>query len=89
MRIDISGTVGNEAWEKLDHFREISSAVFSSEEGSSGACEHDKSEPHRAGEWCGAVIEVENHLLAEYAVAHYLVQARVLDAYMDEWWGDG
>jgi len=65
---------------------QISSALFSPEEGSSGACDHAAGEPHRAGEWCGAVIEVENHLLAEYAVAHYLEQPRVTDAYMDERW---
>jgi hypothetical protein len=86
LKIDISGTVGSEAWEKLKHFPEISSALFSPEEGTSGTCEHAAGEPHRAGEWCGAVIEVESHLLAEYAVAHYLEQPRVTDAYMDECW---
>ena len=80
MRIDISGTVGSTAWYGLQHFPDILSGCFSSEEGSSGPCQHAEDEAHPVGEWCGAVIEVENHLLAEYAVAHYLEQPRVLDA---------
>ena len=84
LQIDIGGTVGTEAWDHLRHFAEVSSCWFSSEEGSSGPCEHPPNEPHRKGEWCGAVIELENHLLAEYAVAHYLEQPQVIDAYLDD-----
>ncbi|MBI1955004.1 MAG: hypothetical protein HYS38_01260 [Acidobacteria bacterium] len=84
LQIDISGTLGDAAWRDLHHFAEIHGGVFGSEEGSSGPCEHSPHEPHRDGEWCGAVIEVENHLLAEYAVAHYLEQPRVMDAYVEE-----
>ena len=35
---------------------------------------------HPAGEWRGAAIELNTPLLAQYAVAHYLEQPRVLDA---------
>jgi len=84
LHIDISGTVGTEAWDRLPHFGEVLGGWFSPEEGSSGPCQHDQESPHLPGEWCGAVIELENHLLAEYAVAHYLVLPRVLDAYVDD-----
>lgn len=83
LRIDIGGTVGTEAWEGLPHFPEVHSGRFGPEEGSSGPCQHGTDEPHSAGEWCGAVVVVENHLLAEYALAHYLEQARVLDACLE------
>ncbi|MBI3895479.1 MAG: hypothetical protein HY313_06070 [Acidobacteria bacterium] len=81
LKIDIGGTIGDAAWKDLRHFSEILGGVFGPEEGSSGSCEHAPHEPHRDGEWCGALIEVENHLLAEYAVAHYLEQSCVIDAY--------
>jgi hypothetical protein len=84
LRIDLSGTLGNEAWDRLPHFGEVSGGWFSPEEGSSGPCRHAAEEPHAPGEWCAAVIELENHLLAEYALAHYLEQPQVLDAYLDE-----
>ena len=84
LQIDISGTLGDTAWKDLRHFPEILGGAFGPEEGSSGPCEHSSHEPHRGGEWCGAVIEVENHLLAEYAVAHYLEQPRVIDARIEE-----
>jgi hypothetical protein len=32
------------------------------------------------GEWIGAEIRLQTSLLAQYAVAHYLEQDRVLDA---------
>ena len=84
LKIDIGGTVGTEAWDRLRHYEEISGGRFGQQEGSSGPCRHEPDEPHRKGEWCGAVIELDNHLLAEYAVAHYLEQPRVLDAYLDD-----
>ena len=80
LQIDISGTVGTEAWDSLRQYEEVSGGRFGPEEGASGPCRHRPEEPHRPGEWCGAVIELEHHLLAEYAVAHYLEQPRVLDA---------
>ena len=84
LKIDIGGTVGSAAWEGLKQFPEAAGGWFSAEEGCGGPCEHDPNEPHLPGEWWGAVIELENHLLAEYALAHYLEQPRVLDAYLDE-----
>jgi hypothetical protein len=83
LQIDMSGTVGTEAWDHLRHYEEVSSGRFGHEEGSSGPCQHPPGEPHREGEWCGAVVLLEHHLLAEYAVAHYLEQPRVKDAYID------
>ena len=83
LQLDISGTVGTEAWDDLRHYGEISSGWFSPEEGSSGPCDHPLEEAHRPGEWCGAVVVVEHHLLGEYAVAHYLEQPRVLDASLE------
>jgi len=83
LQIDISGTVGTEAWDTLRHYEEVSGGRFGPEEGSSGPCQHASFEPHREGEWFGAVVLLENHLLAEYAVAHYLEQPRVKDAYID------
>ncbi len=82
LQIDISGTTGNEAWESLHHFSEIHSSRCSPEEGSSGPCLHEPNEPHPAGEWWGAVVTLES-FLAEYALPHYLEQARVIDAYID------
>jgi hypothetical protein len=84
LKIDIGGTVGIAAWEGLKQFPEAAGGAFGPDEGSGGVCEHAPEQQHRAGEWWGAVVEVENHLLAEYALAHYLEQPRVTDAYLDE-----
>lgn len=43
---------------------------------------HEPGETHPAGEWRGAVVTLES-FLAEYALPHYLEQARVIDAYID------
>jgi hypothetical protein len=83
LKIDVGGTVGTAAWDNLRHFDEISSGRFGPDEGSGGPCAHAPNEPHRPGEWFGAVVLLEKHLLAEYAVAHYLEQSRVMDAYLD------
>ncbi|OFW44000.1 MAG: hypothetical protein A3J28_12815 [Acidobacteria bacterium RIFCSPLOWO2_12_FULL_60_22] len=83
MQIDISGTVGETAWEELRHFDGIRGSRFGPEEGSSGPCPHPPEEPHLPGEWCGAVVEFQNNFLAEYALPHYLEQARVLNAYIE------
>lgn len=80
LKIDVSGTVGNDAWHKLQQFDEIQSASFGPQFGSSGNCKHPVTSPHLKGEWVGAEIRVQTPLLAQYAVSHYLEQDRVLDA---------
>jgi hypothetical protein len=80
LKIDVSGTRGNEAWTNLQQFDQIQSAAFGPKFGSSSACKHSPNEPHAKGEWIGAEIKLQTPLLAQYAVAHYLEQDRVLDA---------
>lgn len=80
LKIDVSGTVGDEAWRRLNQFDEIKRASFGPLFGSSGDCRHDPAAPHPKGEWVGAEIELQTPLLAQYAVSHYLEQERVLDA---------
>ena len=80
LKIDVSGTVGDEAWHNLKQFDEIQSASFGPQFGSSGPCKHPSSSPHLQGEWIGAEIRLQTPLLAQYAVSHYLEQDRVLDA---------
>jgi hypothetical protein len=80
LKIDVSGTVGDEAWKNLHQYDEIKSATFGPQFGSSGPCKHDANAPHGKGEWVGAEIELETPLLAQYAMSHYLEQERVLDA---------
>ena len=80
LKIDIGGTVGDEAWRKIRQFDAIQSADFGSQYGTSGECKHAATAPHLKGEWRGALIRVRDPLLAQYAVSHYLEQERVLDA---------
>jgi len=80
LKIDVSGTVGDEAWRNLRQFDEIQSAAFGPQFGSSGSCKHAANAPHGKGEWIGAEIRLETPLLAQYAVSYYLEQERVLDA---------
>ena len=80
LKIDVSGTVGDAAFRNLEHYDEMQSAHFGPQFGSSGVCRHDPDLPHADGEWMGAEIRLENPLLAQYAVHHYLKQKRVLDA---------
>ena len=80
LKIDVSGTRGTEAWDKLQQFDQIQSARFGPEFGVSSTCKHSPSEPHGKGEWVGAEIRLQTPLLAQYAVSHYLEQERVLDA---------
>ena len=80
LKIDVSGTVGDEAWRGMRQFEEIQSASFGPQFGSSGTCKHPASQAHAKGEWIGAKIRLETPLLAQYAVSHYLEQDRVLDA---------
>ncbi len=80
LKIDISGTRGDEAWRGLKQFEEIQSAAFGPQFGSSRPCRHAPDAPHAKGEWRGAEIRLATPLLAQYAVSHYLEQERVLDA---------
>lgn len=84
LRIGIGGTVGDEAWRRINHFGEILGAAYGPEFGGSGPCIHPPEMPHHKGEWRGAVIRVETALLAQYAVSHYLEQDRVLDADVED-----
>jgi hypothetical protein len=80
LKIDVSGTVGDEAWREIQPFDQIQSADFGPQFGSGGRCNHDPDAPHGKGEWIGAEIRLQTPLLAQYAVSHYLEQERVLDA---------
>ena len=79
LKIDIGGTVGDEAWRQINQFDQIQAAYYGPEFGGSN-CRHAPDAPHPAGEWRGAAIELSTPLLAQYAVSHYLEQPRVLDA---------
>lgn len=79
LKIDVSGTIGEEAWRQLKQFDQIQSAAFGTKFGSAG-CKHPANSPHPKGEWIGAEIMLQTPLLAQYAVSHYLEQDRVLDA---------
>ena len=80
LKLDVSGTVGDQAFRDLKQFDEIVSASFGPKFGSSGECKHAPNAPHPRGEWIGAEVELQTPLLAQYAVSHYLEQERVLDA---------
>jgi hypothetical protein len=80
LKIDVSGTVGDQAWQNLRQFDEIQSAAFGPKFGSNGVCKHAAYLPHTKGEWIGAEIKLQTPLLAQYAMSHYLEQERVLDA---------
>ena len=80
LKIDVSGTVGDQAWRELRQYDEIQGADFGPQFGSGGRCNHPLGAPHNKGEWIGAEIRLQTPLLAQYAVSHYLEQDRVLDA---------
>lgn len=90
LKIDVAGTLGDEAFRNLKHFDQIESASFGPQFGygrapktlspGAGACDHPAHLPHPGGEWIGAEIRLQTPLLAQYAVSHYLEQDRVLDA---------
>jgi hypothetical protein len=93
LKIDVTGTVGDEAWREIKQFDQIQSADFGPEFGSGGlsashvvtaASAVPPSEARRnlypKGAWIGAEIQLQTALLAQYAVSHYLEQERVLDA---------
>ena len=79
LKIDVSGTVGDEAWRGIQQFDQIQSAEFGPQFGSSPH-KHPTNAPHSKGEWIGAEIRLQTPLLAQYAVSHYLEQDRVMDA---------
>ena len=80
LKIDVAGTVGDQAWRDLKQFDQIQSASFGPQFGSGNSCQHPPGTPHGKGEWIGAEITLLTPLLAQYAVSHYLEQDRVLDA---------
>jgi hypothetical protein len=90
LKIDVSGTTGDEAWREIKQFDQIQSANFGPQFGSGGlsasqvATAASPSEARRTsypkGAWIGAEIRLQTPLLAQYAVSHYLEQERVLDA---------
>ena len=84
LKIDVGGTIGDEAWRGLSAFDQVQSATFGPEVGAGGPCRHAPDAPHARGEWMGARVVVATSLLAQYAVSHYLEQERVLDADVEE-----
>ena len=89
LKIDVGGTLADEAFRNLKHFDQMESATFGPQfgfgdaahpKGFDGLCDHPPGTRHPAGEWVGAEIRLPTPLLAQYAVAHYLEQPRVLDA---------
>jgi hypothetical protein len=84
LKIDVSGTVGDEAWREIRQFDQIQSADFGPQFGSGGRCNHAPDAPHGKGEWIGAEIRLQTPLLAQYAMSHYLEQERVLDADVED-----
>ena len=88
LKIDVSGTVGDAAWREIQQYDQIQSADFGPQFGSGGRCNHPPDAPHAKGEWIGAEIRLQTPLLAQYAMAHYLEQERVLDADVEEQWSD-
>ncbi|MGO8795133.1 MAG: hypothetical protein ACLQLC_09950 [Candidatus Sulfotelmatobacter sp.] len=84
LKIDVSGTVGDEAWREINQFDQIQSASFGPQFGSGGLDKHDPKTPYPKGAWIGAEIRLQAPLLAQYAMSHYLEQDRVLDADVED-----
>jgi len=90
LKIDLSGTVADEAWREIKQFDQIQSADFGPQFGSGGLAASPaatpappsgiRRNPYPKGAWIGAEIKLQTPLLAQYAVSHYLEQERVLDA---------
>jgi hypothetical protein len=80
LKIDVSGTTGDEAWRQINQFDQIQSAKFGPQFGSGGLGKGAQNTPYPKGAWIGAEIKLQTPLLAQYAVSHYLEQDRVLDA---------
>ena len=75
VQIDISETHGEEAWTSMPQFEEVEprEKIFRL------FCGHTTGQRHPAGEWGEATLKFED-FIAEYALAHYLKQPRVIDA---------
>ena len=58
LKIDVSGTVGDEAWRSITQYDQIQSAAFGPRFGSGGPCNHPTDAPHAKGEWVGAEIRL-------------------------------
>jgi hypothetical protein len=93
LKIDVAGTVGDEAWREIKQFDQIQSADFGPQFGSGGLSTSQVAtavsaappseatrNPYPKAAWIGAEIRLQTPLLAQYAVSHYLEQERVLDA---------
>jgi hypothetical protein len=80
LKIDVGGTVGDNAWRAIKQFDQIQSAAYGPQFGHGGAPKQPAGASYGKGEWIGAEIRVQTPLLAQYAIAHYLEQPRVLDA---------
>ena len=84
IKLDLSGSKGDEAWRLLKHDDEMLEAHYGPAFGSGCNCRHAPDAPHAKGEWMGARIVLPTPLLAQYAIRHYLNQPRVLDAEVEE-----
>jgi hypothetical protein len=80
LKIDVSGTTGDQAWREINQYDQIQSATFGPQFGSNGLANRPPGIPYAKDEWIGAEIKLQTPLLAQYAMSHYLEQARVLDA---------
>ena len=90
LKIDVSGTVADQAWRGIQQFDQIQSAAFGPQFGSGGLFPSNVAtavppsgatrNPYPKGAWIGAEIKLLTPLLAQYAISHYLEQERVLDA---------
>ena len=87
LQIDVSGTRGEEVWRNLRHFDLGEVASMESNRESGETCKHPADAVHPEGEFFSTTIQVETMLLAQYAVAHYLEQNRVLDADVNSEYG--
>lgn len=75
VKIDVGGTRGEEAWTSMRRFEEVEPH----EEVFRLFCGHGPDQVHSPGEWGEATLKFED-FIAEYAIAHYLKQKRVIDA---------
>ncbi len=75
VKLDIAGTQGDQVWKDMQHYEEVEprQCVFRL------FCGHGANEIHGPGEWGEATLSFED-FIAEYALAHYLRQPRVINA---------
>ena len=79
VKVDIGATQGDQAWTNMRHFEEVEPH----EEIFRLFCGHRPDQWHQPGEWGEATLKFED-FIAEYAVAHYLKQDRVIDADIEQ-----